>query len=61
MNSDDPRLTPTEVSEEVGRLRALAQRAHDHGDSLLWMVLHSAAESVADGLEMQEEMWADAE
>lgn len=55
------RLTPAEVTEEVTRLRDLSERAHEHGDTVLWMVLHSAAESIADGLELHTEMQADAE
>jgi hypothetical protein len=59
--NDSSRLTAAEVTEEVNRLRDLSQRAHDHGDTVLWMVLHTAAESVADGLEFHAEVQADDE
>lgn len=49
---DCERLTVDEVRAEVARLNAMAVRAHAYRDDVLWMVIYSAAESIADGLEM---------
>ena len=56
---DLERLTPEEVTAVVARLQELAERARAYGDQMLWMVLFSAADSIADGLDMQQDVWAD--
>lgn len=58
MNSktDLPRLQAHEVQDVVEVLRGLSERAHAHNDRVLWMVLHCAAESIADGLEMHADL-----
>jgi len=61
MTADAVPLTPAEVSAQVDVLRDMSFRAHEHGDMLLWMVLHSAAESIADGLDVHLEVMSDGE
>lgn len=55
-----PRLRASEVVDVVEVLRGLSERAHAHNDRILWMVLHCAAESIADGLEMHADLAGDA-
>jgi hypothetical protein len=57
--TDSEPLSLSEVSAVIGTLTDLSVRAHDHGDRLLWMVLHCAAESISDGLEQHLEFAAD--
>jgi hypothetical protein len=54
-------LSHAEVAGEVERLRCMAQRAHEHGDDLLCMVLGANADSLADALDMLDEVDGDDE
>lgn len=54
--TDVPRLQAREVMDVVEVLRGLSERAHAHNDRVLWMVLHCAAESIFDGLEMHADL-----
>lgn len=58
--TDAIRLTAGEVSDIVDELRDLAFRAQEHDDHILFMVLYSAADSIANGLELHIEVQADA-
>lgn len=57
--TDAIRLTAGDVSEIVDQLRDLAFRAQEHDDGVLFMVLYTAADSIANGLELHLDMQAD--
>lgn len=57
--TDAIRLTAGDVSDVVDQLRDLAFRAQEHDDNILFMVLMTAADSIANGLELHMELQAE--
>lgn len=59
MANESGPLTGGEVLGVAHRVADLSDRAHEHGDTIMWMVLHCAAESIRDAWEQREEMLTD--
>lgn len=57
----DSAVSVDEVRAVIARLVELAERAHEARQTFMWMTLHTAAESLADNLEVAQELADDAD